>query len=111
MKFRKRLFRLLALLALGWIVLGYFASGESLGELKTDINTEYQSETQRDAAEAGAAIGTGIGFTGFFLCPGLLLLAVFGLLSWRNAVGLRNEKRHREMIEATLHSGQAESSP
>lgn len=94
MRFRKWLFTILALLALGWIVFGM----SSVNEVRTKQlqSTEVQNSS---AAQLGTEIGSGINTT-IVLCPGVPLFFLFALLAWRNAVGLTNKKRHEEMLAA-----------
>lgn len=96
MKFRQRLFWFLAFIALLWIAYGWSVSGNVYS------NTIQQMGT--DAGRAGVAIGAGLGLTAF-LCTGLPLFMFFALLAWRNGVGLRTEKRHQEMLDATRSGG------
>ena len=107
MKFRSRLFGVLALLALAWLCYGMFAYTSYFGTFlnrATPVPSGSLSSEDRTAIQnAGATIGTGVGMT-FVLCTGLPLLALFGLLSWRNGVGLRKEQMHREQLEAIKNS-------
>ena len=89
MKFRQRLFWILAVL----VVLYVSAA------VLTDTNT---SEICADASNtevcnAAASVGAGIGTT-IVLCIGAFLFTVFALLAWRNGVGLATERRHQEQL-------------
>ena len=85
---------ILTLLALGWIAYGVIAS---LGATGSQLNT---AEAQASAGyQAGTLIGGGIGLS-IFLCTGLPLLLVFGILYWRNGVAIRETKKHNQMVDA-----------
>lgn len=94
MLFRKRLFTILAILALAWI--GY---GLSVTSQVTNKQLQQADVQASGAAQAGTAIGASIA-TSVFLCTGLPLFFLFALLAWRNSVGLTNKKRHEEMLAA-----------
>lgn len=89
MRFRKRLFYTLALLTVV-LAVAWMAAG---------VNESDKVETTTEAEETGKEIGQGIGVTMIF-CITLPFFALFMLLGWRNGVGLRNERRHQEQIEA-----------
>jgi hypothetical protein len=94
MLLRKRLFTILAVLALAWMALGFL----STSSYNTKRNVEVGAETSTSAGyQAGQVVGSGMVIT-FFLCTGLPALVTFSLLAWRNAVGLRNERMHREEV-------------
>lgn len=100
MRFRKWLFIVLALLALGWMVLGLSATSSAF---QTGVARNAALEgVQQDAANTGTTIGAGLTST-FTLCTGLPLLLLFSFLAWRNAVGIREKKRHEELLQATRH--------
>lgn len=108
MKFRSRLFGVLALLSLAWICYGMFTASSVASNMLSATVTpagNLDAETARAARAAGVGIGAGIGLT-FFLCSGLPLFVLFSLLSWRNSVGLRKEQMHREQLEAIKNSKQ-----
>lgn len=89
MKFRKRLFSLLAVLVvlngIVWI---------------TSYNDDVQQiEVQNETEQAARDVGEGIGVT-IILCLSIPFFVAFALLAWRNSVGLRAEERHQEHIEA-----------
>lgn len=108
MKFRSRLFGFLALLSLLWICYGVYASSSAFTQVVSATVTPsgtLDAETAQAARAAGAGIGAGLGLT-VFLCSGLPFALLFGLLSWRNSVGLRKEQMHREQIEAIKNSKQ-----
>lgn len=69
-----------------------------------DQNPNADGTTADAAFNAGAGIGGGLGVT-FFACTGIPALLLFGLLSWRNGVGIKTEQRHREQIEALKGKG------
>lgn len=92
MKFRKRFFGGLALLVAAIMVIMIISTATA--EPDPDPGVENQ-----DAYEAGWAIGSGIAATAV-LCVGLPVFLGLALLSWRNAVGLRNERRHQEQMRA-----------
>jgi hypothetical protein len=94
MLFRKRLFTLLALLALGWIALGFWSTSTYNATRNAEVGAEV---SERPGYQAGQVVGSGLALT-FFLCTGLPLLLTFSLLAWRNGVGLRNERRHQEEV-------------
>ena len=100
MQFRQWLFTLLAVVALGWIVLGLSATGNAFNQ-GVERNAALEG-VQQDAANTGTTIGAGL-TTSFTLCTGLPLLLLFSFLAWRNAVGLREKKRHQELIQASKH--------
>lgn len=93
MLFRKRLFYTLALLVFAYVV------GTLL--LAPDVvDTARQDPTnQTEVAQAGVTIGAGIGVT-LVLCIGGFFFLMFALLGWRNAAGLKAEKRHKELLDA-----------
>lgn len=103
MNFRKNLFAFLAFLSLLWICYGVFGSSAALSNFvdrATPIPAGGLTSEERAAAQnAGATIGAGLGLT-FFLCSGVPSFAVFSLLAWRNASGLKNEQRHKEQLDA-----------
>lgn len=108
MKFRSRLFGVLALLSLAWICYGVFTASSVASNMLSATVTpagNLDAETAQAARAAGVGIGAGIGLT-FFLCSGLPLFVLFSLLSWRNSVGLRKEQMHREQLEAIKNSKQ-----
>lgn len=96
MLFRKRLFTVLALIALGWMALGVWSTSTYNAKRNADVGAEV---IERPGYQAGQAVGSGLALT-FFLCTGLPLLLAFSLMAWRNSVGLANERRHRETIAA-----------
>ena len=103
MLFRARFFGLLALLSLAWIVYGFVATGNAASNvLSTPVasgsDTVLSKADAQAATNAGVALGTGLGLT-VFACTGLPFLLVFGLLSWRNSVGLKTQKRHEETLD------------
>lgn len=104
MQFRARFFGVLAILALLWIVYGFVATSSAASNVMATpvaVATDSvlsQSEAQA-ATNAGVALGTGLGI-GIFACTGLPFLLIFGLLSWRNSVGLKTQKRHEETLAA-----------
>lgn len=103
MKFRSRLFAFLAFLAVLWMCYGVFGSSLALSNF-TDRPTPIPaggltSEQRTSAQNAGATVGAGLGLT-FFACTGLPFFAVFSLLSWRNSVGLKRDKQHKEQLDA-----------
>lgn len=98
MRFRQIFFWILALLALGWIILG-FATGSDVSTQMYAENALETDETMRTASDLGTTLGAGIGYT-FFLCTGLPFLLLFSFLAWRNGVGLREERRHQELMAA-----------
>lgn len=102
MRFRKWLFTLLALLALAWIVMGLSATSNAF---QTGVARNAALEgVQQDAANTGTTLGAGLTST-VTLCTGLPLLLLFSLLAWRNAVGIREKKRHQEVLQALRHDG------
>lgn len=101
MKFRSRLFGLLALLSLAWLCYGVTATSSAFNSVVSTPAATAGSLSQSDAnaaRAAGATIGSGISLT-IFACTGLPLLLIFGLLSWRNSAGLRAKQRHEELLE------------
>lgn len=103
MRFRKRLFTVLAILSLGWIVWGLSVTGGAVGTSSERADATYQQDSiERASATVGIGIGAGLS-TAIFLCTGLPLLLLFSLLAWRNGVGLREKQRHEEMLAAVRH--------
>lgn len=94
MLFRKRLFTILAVLALAWIAFGFLANSNynAIQDQKVGIET-----SESGAYQAGQFVGSSM-LIGFFLCTGLPAFITFALLAWRNGVGLTNERRHREIL-------------
>jgi uncharacterized membrane protein YjdF len=56
-----------------------------------------KSVGQSSAFQMGALLGGGM-TTFLVLCISLPLATIFLIISWRNAVGIRNEKQHNELI-------------
>jgi hypothetical protein len=109
MRFRAIFFGIFFMLSLLWICYGFYATSTAFVEVvgTPAPNSTTQSQAARDmrnARTAGATIGAGLGL-GIFLCTGVPLALFFGLLSWRNNVGLRSERRHQEMMD--VHRQQA----
>jgi ribose/xylose/arabinose/galactoside ABC-type transport system permease subunit len=98
MKFRQRFFWFLAFVALMWIVYGLTVTGQAVDEVGATAVSS--------AEQAGVAVGAGLAMT-TFMCTGLPFFFLFALLAWRNGVGLRTEKRHQEMLEATRGAAKA----
>lgn len=94
MRFRKRLFTVLAILCLLWIAYGCTSAGQV-----TSKQLQSQQAQSSTAYQAGTLIGTSVIST-VFLCTGVPLFFLFALLAWRNGVGLTNKKRHEETIAA-----------
>ena len=91
MRFRKRLFTVLAVLAALWACGGsYFASQFYAGAAQ-------QTKDTTDQLAIGIANTT---WLAIFLCTGIPLFFFFALLAWRNSVGLRNERKHQETLAA-----------
>ncbi len=85
---------ILLLLSFGWICYGVTTTAGLVGDqLKT---TAAQTS---EGFQAGTMIGGGLGLT-FFLCTGLPLVLLFGVLYWRNGVAIRETKKHNQMIQA-----------
>lgn len=88
MKFRRNCFGIFSLLvliiAIAWVATGLSAS---------------DTPTETEAEEAGQTIGQGIGVT-LILCITIPLFGLLALLSWRNDVGLKTERRHQEQLDA-----------
>lgn len=103
MKFRKRLFYGLAILALLYIVLT-LANAGNVAENATNEGSEGRTESEQELAEAAAMVGMGIGVMIVLVC-GIPVFLFFALMGWRNGVGLRNEQRHREMLAAQMQNG------
>jgi hypothetical protein len=102
MQFRARFFGVLAILALGWMILGYALSTSAYSDVtSTPVagSTSLSASDAQAARNVGAAIGSGLGLT-VFLCTGFPLFLIFGLLSWRNSAGLRAQQRHEETVAA-----------
>lgn len=104
LKTRARIWGVFAVLALGWVCFGVFASGSALDEVTSTPVATVEGVEQANlqtARDAGATIGAGLGLT-FFLCSGLPFLILFLLLAWRNNAGYRNEERHLETLNARV---------
>jgi hypothetical protein len=86
MTFRKRLFAVLAVICLVWMiyVIAFYGGGGA--------------ENEALSAEANTGLNAVAGSV--WLCITLPFFALFSLLAWRNSVGLRSERQHREHIEA-----------
>lgn len=89
-KFWRVVWGVLTLASMAWLCYGISISSSAY--------TTVASKSATDAGKAGAAIGASLGI-GVFLCTGGLPLLFFGLLYWRNGVGLRNARRHQELID------------
>src|SRR5574341_1623164 len=107
MLFRKRLFTILAILALGWIVLGFTSTSSYNEKRNGEVGTEVSTSS---GYQAGQVVGSTFAIS-FFLCSGIPLFLAFNLLAWRNSVGLRHqrdqeavERRHQEALEAMRQS-------
>ena len=96
MLFRKRLFTVLALIALGWVALGFWSTSTYNATRNVEVGEDV---SERSAYQAGQVLGSGLAI-GFFLCTGFPLFLIFALLAWRNSVGLTNERRHQEQLAA-----------
>lgn len=104
MLFRKRLFAVLAILSLAWIVYGFSNTSRAISTTSETLNATYEAgSAERAASNVGIGIGAGLSVT-IFLCTGLPLFFFFALMAWRNSVGLRNERRHQEQIAAMQKS-------
>lgn len=102
MKFRSRFFGVLFLISLAWVCYGLSLSSAAFSNtvaMQVTPSGNLSAEETQTLRTAGAGIGASIG-VGFFLCTGLPLALFFGLMSWRNSVGLKNEQRHKEQLEA-----------
>ncbi len=109
MKLRSQLFGILALLSLAWLCYGFSATSSAFSNvMSTPIATSdgLDVDTAKAATALGAGIGSGLGIT-FFACTSLPFTLLFGLLAWRNSVGLKTQKRHEEMLEATRNQGKS----
>lgn len=95
MLFRKRLFTILAILALGWIALGFLSTSSYNAKRNLEVGAEV---VERPGYQTGQAVGSTLALS-FFLCSGIPAFTVFSLLAWRNGVGLRNQREHRELLE------------
>lgn len=98
MLFRKRLFTVLALISLLYLVYGFTGLGKVTQESLEDT-AALNNSTERGAAQLGVGIGV-TGVTLFLICTGLPMFFLFSLLAWRNGVGLRTEQRHQEQLAA-----------
>lgn len=94
-KTRQRIFWVLAALSLGWILLGFTATSDSVENAQTQ-NTA-QTEAEQAAFEVGVGLGAGIGLT-IFLCSGGFFFIIFALMAWRNGVGYRAEEHILETV-------------
>lgn len=99
---------ILLLLSLLWICYGLTATGQAVNQVISATPTARPGggptadPTMLAAGTAiGASIGGGIGLA-FFLCSGLPLAFIFGLLYWRNGVAIRRAREHAELINATV---------
>lgn len=85
---------ILLLLSLGWICYGVTSTAGIVGN---QLNTSEARNSE--GFQAGTVIGGGLGLT-FFLCTGVPLLLLFGILYWRNGVAIRETKKHNQTIQA-----------
>lgn len=102
MKFRSRFFGVLFLVSLAWVCYGLTLSSAAFSNtvgVRVTPSGNLTAEDTQALRTAGAGIGAGLGVT-FFLCSGLPFALFFGLMSWRNSVGLKNEQRHKEQLAA-----------
>jgi hypothetical protein len=102
MKFRSRFFGVLFLISLAWVCYGLTLSSAAFSNtvaVQVTPSGNLSAEDTQALRTAGAGIGAGLGVT-FFLCSGLPFALLFGLLSWRNAAGETNARRHREQLAA-----------
>lgn len=92
MRFRSRLFTLVAGLAMLWMIYGLSAVSN-----RPPVSTD------------GAAVGQAVGSTitvALFACTGVPVFVLALFLSWRNRVGLREQVRHQEKLTALRHHGE-----
>lgn len=94
MLFRKRLFSVLALIALAWMVYGVSFNNSYNEKRSAEVGAEV---AERPGFQAGQAVGGGV-FLAFVFCTGLPTLLFSLFMRWRNAVGLTNERRHQEQV-------------
>lgn len=91
MKFRMRLFTVLAFLDVAWMFLSFSMTGQRLANI---TNTDASAGTR-----AGATVGAGLSVT-IILCVGLPLLLFFLFMAWRNRVGWIAKQRHEEVMKS-----------
>lgn len=100
MQFRARMFAIFFILSLLWIGYGIVVTGSAYSSVTKnaiDRNSTLSEKDQITLTQAGAAMGSGLVIT-TFLCTGIPAALFFGLLSWRNNVGIVNKQRHEESI-------------
>lgn len=83
------LYRLLALAALLWMVLGWWSTSQ--------YNAAHPVSTP--GGQVGQALGSGA-FLAIVFCTGIPLFLLFSLLAWRMQVYRRNTKRHQDTMRA-----------
>lgn len=87
----RNIWGVLALLSMGWICYGLYASTMAFGQVATP--------TASKATHAGATIGASLGI-GIYLCTGLPFLVIFLYAYSRAGAAIRSERQHQEMLEA-----------
>lgn len=99
---------ILLLLSLLWICYGLTATGQAFSQVVSATPTGQANaiatadpQVVKAGTVIGASIGGGIGLA-FFLCSGVPLALIFGLLYWRNGVAIRRAREHAEIINATV---------
>lgn len=92
MKFRHRLFTVLALLALLYAGSGIVYTSNVLS--RQTAPSDYDS-TQTTSYNVGVGIGSGVSYL-FFTCTGIPLWTLFSLLAWRNKVGYERKQAQDE---------------
>lgn len=101
MKFRQRLFWILAILTIFIMFTWMSGYSESVAGIKAD-GSESRTATQQQAYELGTDIGEGIG-TSMIICITLPVFFLFIILAWRNGAGYDKNQKHAEMMEAIQH--------
>lgn len=87
------LWGILFLLAMAWVCYGAVTFFSATGSQLNTVEAQ-----QSEGFAAGTVIGGGLGIA-FFLCTGIPLLILFGILYWRNRVAIREAKRHNQTIQ------------
>lgn len=93
MRFRHRLFTVLALLTLIYAGSGIVYTSNVVSRQTAPAGYD---ATQTTSYNVGVGLGSGISYL-WFVCTGIPLWTLFSLLAWRNRVGYERKQAYNEM--------------